>query len=263
MGEPVGGTRRRAARRPGAERQWRLPLEPDGLAARLGQRLGRPVQVTPTENTACFIRYRHAPDGTITLRVHRIFQQAPDAIVADIAAFVATGDRRALARLRAIFARYSDCRFLPVERETLRTRGRHFDLGEIFDRLNARYFGGVIRADITWGRTPERRVARRLQLGCYSHPHRVIRINPRLDHPRLPRYVMEDLIHHEMLHQLFAGREGPIHSREFQAAEAGFPRHREARAWIRRHFRTLARPVGNLRFQMCDLRLKEKSESES
>lgn len=263
MGDRSRATSRRRAGPPGADRQWRLPLGPDDLATRVGERLGRPVRVTPTENTACFIRYRHARDGGVDLRVHRIFLSAPDTTLADIAAFVASADRRALGRLRAIFARYADGLSLPVEREALRTRGQHFDLQAIFDRLNARFFDGTIRADITWGRTPGRRVARRLQLGCYSHPHRLIRINPRLDHPRLPLYVMEDLIHHEMLHQLFAGRGGPVHSREFRAAEARYPRHREACAWIRRHFRLIARPVGDLRFQICDLRLKDESESES
>jgi hypothetical protein len=64
----------------------------------------------------------------------------------------------------------------------------------------------------------------------------LIRIHPVLDRPGVPRFFLESVVHHEMLHHHMGGvpdRAGRTvyHTRAFREAEARFPRYREALAW--------------------------------
>ena len=118
------------------------------------------------------------------------------------------------------------------------TTGDHHDLRTIFDELNARYFDNTIDAAITWGaRTgaPRRRTS--VKMGSYSVEERLIRIHRSLDRGFVPRFFVEWIVFHEMLHQVHDikvknGRR-EFHSKAFLDAEAGFDRYVEARAWER------------------------------
>jgi hypothetical protein len=74
----------------------------------------------------------------------------------------------------------------------------------------------------------------------------LIRIHPVLDRPGVPRYFLESVVHHEMLHHKMGGvpdRAGRTvyHTRAFREAEARFPRHREALAWEKENLPELLR----------------------
>jgi len=86
----------------------------------------------------------------------------------------------------------------------LQTHGLHHDLRALFDGLNSRYFRGQICAGITWGRRRASglpRSHRSVKMGSYAVEDRLIRIHPLLDRPFVPRYYVEWIIYHEMLHQ--------------------------------------------------------------
>ena len=58
-------------------------------------------------------------------------------------------------------------------------RGRYFDLKEVFDDLNHRYFDGRLRAFVTWGRrTKAKGRSRSIHFGSYNWTRQVIRITP-------------------------------------------------------------------------------------
>jgi len=64
----------------------------------------------------------------------------------------------------------------------------------------------------------------------------LIRIHSVLDRPDVPRYFLDSVVHHEMLHHQMGGvsdRAGRTvyHTRAFREAEARFPRHQDALAW--------------------------------
>lgn len=112
--------------------------------------------------------------------------------------------------------------------------GRYFHLEEIFESLNTRFFGGLLgRPDLTWSEHNARR-----SLGHYDAAHNTIVVSRVFDRPSSPRYALEYLLYHEMLHLKHPiksrGLRRCIHSREFKAEEAQFPQLKEALAFIKR-----------------------------
>ncbi len=111
----------------------------------------------------------------------------------------------------------------------LGAHGRHFDLRAIFERLNRRFFRDAL-PPLRLGWSPKRS---RTILGHYDSAHRTISISRWLDSPRIPRYLVEYLVFHEMLHALYPvqrnGHRRVVHSRQFRAAEKKFPRYDLAR----------------------------------
>ncbi|SPE18097.1 conserved hypothetical protein [Candidatus Sulfotelmatomonas gaucii] len=112
--------------------------------------------------------------------------------------------------------------------------GRYFHLEEVFDALNTRFFGGLLgRPDLTWSEHSAKR-----SLGHYDAAHNTIVVSRVFDRPSSPRYAIEYLLYHEMLHLKYPvktrGLRRCVHSREFKAEEARFPQLPEALAFIKR-----------------------------
>ena len=112
-------------------------------------------------------------------------------------------------------------------------RGHHYHLEEIFEELNRRFFHGLMgRPQLTWSRNHARN-----HLGHYDPAHNAIVISRVFDHPRVPRYVVEYIVFHEMLHLKhpvkLRGSRRCVHSREFLAEEKLFPDLDHARKFLR------------------------------
>src|SRR3954470_23558646 len=120
-------------------------------------------------------------------------------------------------------------------RKRIRTPvGHHFDLNEVFDSLNARFFHGLLgRPVLTWSAHHARRM-----LGHYDAAHNTIVVSRVFDRPDTPRSAIEYLLYHEMLHLKHPVRVKAgwrcVHSREFQTEERLFPHLEEAKAYLRR-----------------------------
>ena len=75
-------------------------------------------------------------------------------------------------------------------------QGHTYDLEAIFDDLNGRFFHGLLaRPRMTWSRNQARN-----RLGHYDPAHNAIVVSRVFDHPRVPRYAVEYIVYHEMLH---------------------------------------------------------------
>lgn len=112
--------------------------------------------------------------------------------------------------------------------------GRYFHLEEIFDALNSRFFGGLLgRPQLTWSEHLAKR-----SLGHYDAAHNTIVVSRVFDRPSSPRYAIEYLLYHEMLHLKhpvkMRGLRRCVHSSAFKADEALFPQLREALAFLKR-----------------------------
>jgi hypothetical protein len=113
-------------------------------------------------------------------------------------------------------------------------RGHVYDLDIIFQELNTRFFHGLMaQPRMSWSQARTRRI-----LGHYDPAHNAIVISRILDHPAMPRYVLEYIVYHEMLHLKYPvrlrGSRRCVHSKEFQAEEKLFPRMADANAFLRR-----------------------------
>lgn len=112
--------------------------------------------------------------------------------------------------------------------------GRYYHLDEVFDSLNMRFFGGLLgRPELTWSEHHARRL-----LGHYDAAHNTIVVSRVFDRPSSPRYAIEYLLFHEMLHLKhpvrMRGVRRCVHSHEFKAEERLFPQLKEAIAFIKR-----------------------------
>lgn len=127
---------------------------------------------------------------------------------------------------------------LPMQRHlNLRHEGRYFDLREIFDEINARYFRGKLRNyEVNWGRRRKHRPKECFVFGTIQEEDRVIRINPSLDQPFVPRWFLKYILYHEMLHSVVPDEESPggrrrVHTEEFNRRERKYYGYRRARRW--------------------------------
>jgi hypothetical protein len=113
-------------------------------------------------------------------------------------------------------------------------QGAHYDLVELFNKLNLAYFSGALpRPTLTWSRTRTRRI-----LGHYDAAHATLVISRTLDDPRVPPYFIEYVLYHEMLHiKHRARRHGArtcVHTPEFHADEREFVDYEPAMHWMKR-----------------------------
>lgn len=112
-------------------------------------------------------------------------------------------------------------------------QGNHYDLDEIFESLNLRFFHGLMgRPLLTWSEHSARRL-----LGHYDAAHNTIMISRVFDRRHTPRYAIEYLMYHEMLHlrhpvKAKNGRRC-VHSREFQTEENLFPELDQAKKYLK------------------------------
>ncbi len=113
-------------------------------------------------------------------------------------------------------------------------KGHLYDLDQIFDELNVRFFHGLLaRPQMTWSRDHARNM-----LGHYDSAHNAIVVSRIFDHPRVPRCAIEYLVYHEMLHLKhpvrMRGLRRCVHGKEFQEEEKLFPHLEEAKAALKR-----------------------------
>ncbi len=113
-------------------------------------------------------------------------------------------------------------------------QGEQYDLDEVFETLNRRFFFGLMgRPLLTWSEVTARRL-----LGHYDPAHNTIMVSRVFDRKGTPRYAVEYLMYHEMLHLKhpvkLRGSRRCVHSAEFQAEERLFPHITEANAFLKR-----------------------------
>ncbi len=201
------------------------------------------VQFYPYRNLTNTIRAR---GGRILVRISDILDGAPEPILSALIVILLhklCRRRVPLKQLAAYRSYISDARIRARTEETRRQRGRKdfgppagevFDLGRLFEQLNAEYFDRRVSvAHVSWSQ----RISRRI-LGHFDPAHRAIVINRKLDHPLVPESVVQYVLYHEMLHALFGiehtaeGRRHCHHPR-FRQAERRFVHYARARQFIR------------------------------
>ncbi len=112
-------------------------------------------------------------------------------------------------------------------------KGLHYDLEEIFEDLNTRFFFGLMaRPQMTWSANHSRQ-----SLGHYDPAHNTIVVSRVFDRSNVPRYAVEYLVYHEMLHLRhpvkLRGSRRCVHGPAFQADEKLFPHLEEAKKYLK------------------------------
>lgn len=185
-------------------------------------------------------------DGKLLVRLSDLLEGAPEGVLRAIAhILLAKMYRKPIDRSHATrYRRYITSHEILHKAHLVRQmRGRKllrspqgyiFDLDEVFEELNRRYFHGLLaRPRMSWSQNRTRRI-----LGHYDPAHNAIIISRIFDHPAVPRYAVEYIVYHEMLHLKhpvkLRGSRRCVHSAEFQAEEKLFSRLAEANAFLKR-----------------------------
>ena len=184
-------------------------------------------------------------EGRLHVRLSDLLEHAPESIHQAIAhILLAKLYKKPIAAYHADrYRRHTQSETVSKQAEHIRqTRGRkrilppaghHYDLNEVFESLNARFFHGLLgRPTLTWSAHHARRM-----LGHYDAAHNTIVVSRVFDRVDTPRCAIEYLLYHEMLHlkhpvRVKAGRRC-VHSREFQAEERLFPELEAAKAYLK------------------------------
>ncbi len=184
-------------------------------------------------------------EGALRVHLSDLLEGAPEPILRAIAhILLAKLYRKPVEAAQSLrYRRYtlSD----PVMRQTERIRqlrgkkrvlsaaGQCWDLDEVFESLNSRFFYGLLgRPILTWSEHSAKRL-----LGHYDAAHNTIMVSRIFDRPGTPRYAIEYLMYHEMLHlkhpvTVRRGRRC-VHPREFQEDERLFPELAAARHYLK------------------------------
>ena len=119
--------------------------------------------------------------------------------------------------------------------------GRAYDLNEIFDLLNEKYFNGALKKPVlTWSVRKTYRI-----LGHHDSTHDTVVVSRSLDSPSVPHFVVEYVVYHEMLHIHYPtvhhnGRRYN-HTAAFRRDEQKFTHFHAAERWIELNVRKLKR----------------------
>jgi hypothetical protein len=173
--------------------------------------------------------------GKVLVRISDLLQGAPDDVLHAIAHILLAKiyrkeiERRHATRYRRYLGRQDVSNKAHLLRQArgrktlLSPQGRYFNLEALFDELNMRFFHGLLaRPLMTWSRQLSRQ-----NLGHYDPAHNTIMISRIFDRTTIPKYAIEYLVYHEMLHLKHPvrlnGSRRCVHPRAFQEEEKLFP----------------------------------------
>ena len=175
------------------------------------------------------------------IRAHHMFVGCDDRMVGAIAD-LASGRKGARGLIQQFITDNREAiSFEPVDTE-LNTRGEHFDLRPILRTVREMLTEAACEQSalpeldelhITWGRRG--RGSKSIRFGSYDFDRKLIRIHPTLDQEWVPKYFIEFIVFHELLHAIFPPRQGQtrreVHTPEFRAVEKQFPHYDKAMQW--------------------------------
>ena len=183
-------------------------------------------------------------EGRLLVRVSDLLEGAPEYVLRAIAhILVAKMYRKPLDREHVIrYRRYVSAQHMSRKAHLVRQirgrkqivspRGLTYDLEAIFEDLNFRFFHGLLaRPQMSWSTERARN-----RLGHYDPAHNAIIVSRVFDDPRIPRFLVEYIVYHEMLHLKhpvkLRGSRRCVHPAEFQAEERLFPLLDEAKQFL-------------------------------
>jgi len=200
------------------------------------------VEFFPFANINNTIRLR---EGRLLIRISDVLEGAPESVLESIAhILLAKIYRKPIERgHNTRYRRYVSSQEIANKSHLVRqvrgrkllsaAKGHVYDLESIFDELNVRFFYGLLgRPQMSWSRDHARN-----SLGHYDPAHNTIVVSRVFDDRRVPRYAVEYIVYHEMLHLKhpvkLRGSRRCVHPPEFQAEENLFPQLQEAKKFLK------------------------------
>ena len=201
------------------------------------------VEFYPFASVNNTIRLR---DSRLHVRISDLLEGAPDSIIEAIAhILLAKIYRQPIERMHATrFRRYVASHDISTKAHLVRQlrgrkriqspRGLFYDLEQIFEQLNVKFFHGLLaRPQMTWSQ-----IRSRHSLAHYDPAHNAIVLSRILDRETVPRVAVEYVLFHEMLHLRYPaehrGSRRCVHTPAFKLAEKQFEQLKQAKELLRK-----------------------------
>lgn len=202
---------------------------------------GKKIRITINDNRSTMLRVKWEPSVT-KVSLHRMFLDAPRNVMQDLACYINGRDKNLTPTVKAFMEdglRKFDYTHL-LDQQKLITQGSHYNLQRIYDDLNICYFDNKLDLYITWFGKWNQRNKSQLTLGLYNESLKLIKIHQMMDSPYFPRYVVDYIVYHEMIHHVcptYVDQDGinRVHSREFKQRELLFKEYKIAQQWLKEH----------------------------
>lgn len=111
--------------------------------------------------------------------------------------------------------------------QNLKTKGRKYNLKEIFDYLNLLYFNNELKSFVRWGQKGTKTSYQTWYQLNESEKVSMITIASLYNHPDIPEYAIKSVMFHEMLHiavpPYIKNSRRVVHGREFNEAQKRNP----------------------------------------
>jgi len=193
------------------------------------------------------VKHTWRRDGDrLELRISDYLQGAPEDVVESLAWYLvsrAVGRRcprgkaglyLGFVRSRRLWSENGEIYLSRAKNLSLNPVGAHRDLRMTFEYVNSFYFSRRLdQPTLAWtSESPSKR------LGFYFSALDLLAVNKVLDSEAVPRYVLEFVVYHELLHHVNARDGRPLrrvhHTKEFKRQERLFRSYGDAEVWLRR-----------------------------
>ncbi len=207
------------------------------------------------KNTNSLITVTRKKDGTgKKISLHYIFLKAPEDVIQSLATFIRRPNKINRSVIRKYIAENSE----KIDRVSAQKKstpiifqGICYNLQGMLDKINKFYFDGVLsNLRITWApqKTHTRKRVHSLNFGSFSYSEQLIRVHPVLDNYFVPKYFIEYIIYHEMLHAIIKPSVSPTgymcyHHDEFKKREMEFKHYHKAEKWQKKNLKYLLKMV--------------------
>lgn len=196
----------------------------------------RKIDLTLKDNRSTFLSASYFPLKKMKIHLHKAFLEAPFFVLISLREYLVKNKKTSL----KIISNYMEDYFQKkdyshnLDKEKIFHKGKTYNLKDIFDNLNKKYFDNSLNINISWFKRPRYKKSRSITFGSYERGLKLIKINDILDNDFFPLYFVSYVVFHEILHHRYpsmADEKGRrrIHHKEFKKAEAGFEHFKEAK----------------------------------
>lgn len=189
-------------------------------------------------NNYLLYKCKNEEDKLITVEMNEGFIYASDEIITAVMEVALLGKNTQLnqkVRSFGVAEEYSD---VLVELDLIAQmhgdtgKGKYYDLDQLFEKINVEYFGGeMIKPRLFWNDSLTTR-----KFGHYEPARNRVVISQTLDDSRLPEFVVEYVLYHELLHKFhgvkWVNGKPMVHTPEFRLDEKKFKFYHQGEAYL-------------------------------
>jgi hypothetical protein len=211
------------------------------LHEELEKRSGLKLKLKINDNHSTMLSVRWEPDYT-RVSLHRMFLQAPQNVMQGLSCYLQRKEKLVPKTVKHFIEEniknldYSST----LDRKKLLYQGVTHNLRNVYEALNREYFDDRLNLEITWFGNKEVRSKRRIVFGLYHDPLKLIKIHRILDNPLFPKYLLDYVVYHEMVHHVcpsYIDEKGihRMHDKRFKEKEMQFRQYDLAQDWLKQH----------------------------